>query len=236
MDVFEFNRALTRLTTPADCAVLFRGVIAPMGFDNFACGLVDTRDRDLSVFYIIDWTERWRRFYMTSGAIERDPVVAALATRREPFTWTDLRKDRTYPQIGRAALDVVAAEGWTEGFVVPLTQGAHRMGIVSLSGSAKAIDGPTRDYLTLTSTCLHNHVRTLVGREGFAAPPVGLTGREIECVRMVAQGFSDNAIAKALSIAPSTAHEFVEKAKRRLKTKSRAEMAAVAISLGIIEI
>jgi DNA-binding CsgD family transcriptional regulator len=75
-----------------------------------------------------------------------------------------------------------------------------------------------------------------VGREGFAAPPVGLTGREIECVRMVAQGFSDNAIAKALSIAPSTAHEFVEKAKRRLKTKSRAEMAAVAISLGIIEI
>jgi hypothetical protein len=36
-------------------------------------------------------------------------------------------------------------------------------------------------------------------------------------------------------VAPSTAHEFVEKAKRKLRTRSRVEMVAVAASLGIIE-
>jgi DNA-binding CsgD family transcriptional regulator len=236
MDAIEFNRALVRLTKPSECADLFRSVIAPLGFDSFACGLVDTRDRDLSVFYILEWTDRWRRFYMSSGMIERDPVVAALATRREPFTWSDIRRDLAYSLVGRAALDLVAAEGWTEGFVVPLFQGLYRMGLVSLVGSRLVTDPETRDFLVLTSTCLHNHVRTLVSREGFAVPPVGLTGREIECIRLVAQGMSDNAIGKALSISPSTVHEYVENAKRRLKSKSRAKMAAVAISMGIVDV
>jgi DNA-binding CsgD family transcriptional regulator len=55
-------------------------------------------------------------------------------------------------------------------------------------------------------------------------------------VRLVAQGFSDNETAKRLGIAPSTAHEFVEKAKRRLKTRTRVEMVAIAAALGIIDI
>jgi LuxR family quorum sensing-dependent transcriptional regulator len=88
----------------------------------------------------------------------------------------------------------------------------------------------------LISICLHGHVRTLVTREGFAIPPAGLTGREVECVRLVAQGSSDSEIAKRLGIAPSTAHEFVEKAKRRLKTRTRMEMVAIAAALGIIDI
>jgi DNA-binding CsgD family transcriptional regulator len=57
----------------------------------------------------------------------------------------------------------------------------------------------------------------------------------VECVRLVAQGLSDNAIARTLAIAPSTAHEFVEKAKLRLKTRTRVEMVAIAAALGIID-
>jgi hypothetical protein len=39
-----------------------------------------------------------------------------------------------------------------------------------------------------------------------------------------------------MGVQPSTAHEFVEKAKRRLRAGSRAEMIAVAVSLGMIDI
>ena len=52
----------------------------------------------------------------------------------------------------------------------------------------------------------------------------------------MATGATDRAIAKAMGVAPSTAHEFVEKAKRKLKTRSRVEMVAVAASLGIIDL
>jgi DNA-binding CsgD family transcriptional regulator len=78
-------------------------------------------------------------------------------------------------------------------------------------------------------------VRGLVPTHGFALPPAGLTAREIECVKRVATGLSDRGIAASLGIAQSTAHEHVENAKRKLKTRSRAEMIAVAASLALIE-
>lgn len=50
------------------------------------------------------------------------------------------------------------------------------------------------------------------------------------------QGAPDKEIALALPIAPSTAHEFVEKAKYKLSAHSRAELASIAALLPIIEL
>jgi DNA-binding CsgD family transcriptional regulator len=219
----------------AACADLFRSAIAPYGFDTFACGELDLKLRERSVFYLIDWPKEWRHFYLSEGLIERDPLIDALAFRHQPFTWTELRKDRKLQKVGREVLERAAAAGWTEGLVVPLSRGASRIGLVSLVGHQADIGPEDRAYLCLICICLHSHLRTLVTREGFATPPAGLTAREVECVRLVAQGLSDNAIARALKIAPSTAHEFVEKAKRRLKTRTRVELVAIAAALGIVD-
>ena len=73
-------------------------------------------------------------------------------------------------------------------------------------------------------------------RDGFALAPAGLTDRELACVRLAAKGMSDAAIASELGIAQSTAHEFIEKAKKRMTVRTRAELAALATALGIAEI
>ncbi len=172
-DAFDFNMRVRRLTTPAACGALFRDAIAPFGFDTFACGELDLMDRDRAAFYIIGWPEAWRRFYLESGLIERDPVVDALQARREPFTWTDLRKDNTLARLGTEALNRAAASGWVEGLVVPLSRGDHKVGLVSMVGHRLVVDPAEIGYLCLISVCLHGHVRTLIAREGFAAPPGG---------------------------------------------------------------
>ena len=233
---YAFNTSVRSLATLRECCLLFRDAIARHGFTTFACGELDLRDRDRNVFYIIDWTDAWTRFYTQSGFINRDPLVEALAGRRSPFTWSDLRADRKLAKVGSEALDLAAKEGWTEGLVVPLPQGNNRMGLVSMAGHRLITDPAVIAYLTLISICLHSHARTLLAREGFAVPPAGLTDREIACLRLVARGFSDKAIATDLGIAVSTAHEFVEKAKYRLKVKSRPELIAIAVSLGIIDL
>jgi DNA-binding CsgD family transcriptional regulator len=235
-DAYRFNLAIRRLGTPAACGALFRETIAPFGFDTFACGELDLRDRDRNAFYIIDWPESWQRFYVGSGLINRDPLVDALATRSEPFTWSDLRADRKLAKAGREALDLAAAEGWSEELAVPIPRSGHRVGMVSMVGHRLVTDPDVVAYLALISICLHGHVRSLVAREGFAAPPGGLTEREMACLRLVARGLSDKAIAEELGVAASTAHEFVEKAKRRLKVKSRPEPVAVAVSLAIVDL
>ncbi|WP_420382128.1 autoinducer binding domain-containing protein [Novosphingobium sp.] len=233
---FEFNLELRRQTAVEPCRLLFRQQIAPYGFDTFACGELDLRDRGRAVFFLIDWSDKWARFYAASGLVERDPVVEALATRLEPFTWSDLRADRTLPKIGLKALDLCAAEGWNEGLVVPLGQVGNRVGLVSMAGRDCNLTVEARAYLCMIAICLQTHVRVLVGSQGFAVPPMGLTEREIACLRLVAKGRSDAEIGENLGISKTTAHEFVEKAKRRLSVKSRAELVGVAVSLGIVDL
>jgi LuxR family transcriptional regulator, quorum-sensing system regulator BjaR1 len=232
---FQFNTQLRSLKTLASCGDLFRSAIKPFGFDTFACGEIDLKIRERTVFYLVDWPEEWRRFYLSEGLVERDPLIDALAFRHQPFTWSELRRDRKLHKVGREVLELAAAAGWTEGLVVPLSRGTNRIGLMSLVGHESDIAPDAVAFLCLISICVHSHVRTLIRREGFAIPPAGLTAREVECVRLVAQGFSDNEIAKNLAIAASTAHEFVEKAKLRLKTRTRMEMVAIAAALGIID-
>lgn len=229
-----FNRQLRLLTTPEDCGRAFTSLIAEFGFDTFACGQLDLEHKERNAFYVIEWPERWTRFYMESGMIDRDPIVGELGSRPVPFTWSDLKADRKFSQVGREALALAATFGWNEGLVVPMPEGGSRFGLVSMAGS-HPVEAATRDVLAVMGVCLYTHVRTLVAREGCAIPPAGLTRREIECVGLVAKGLSDGRIAETLGIAASTAHEFVEKAKRKLKARSRAELLAIAVALSIVE-
>jgi len=236
LDAYQAYLHIRRQKTLADIARVFRACIAPFGFVTYACGELDLADRDRSVYYIVDWPESWRSFYLKSKLIERDPLIDSLAHRNEPFTWSDLRRDRKFGKAGREALKLLAENGWVEGLVVPLPGSGGRVGLVSLVGREAKCDADARAYLSLVSISLHVCAKSLVAREPFGIPPAGLTEREIACVRLVAKGKSDAAVAQSLGVARSTAHEFIEKAKRRLKAHTRMEMTAIAVALGIVDL
>lgn len=235
LDAYGFHVRLRRLRTLDSSVALFRSAIRAAGLDSFACGELDLAQRARTVYYVIDWPDKWRRFYMESGLVQRDPVVESLAYRQEAFTWSNLRRDRRLGKVGREGLALVATFGWSEGLVVPIPSIGRRVGLVSLVGGVKEPSAEVRGYLTLISLMFYYHIRLMVTHQGFATAPIGLTEREIDCVRLAAQGLSDKAIAARLGIATSTTHEYIEKAKRRLLTRTRTHMVAVAVALGIID-
>jgi LuxR family transcriptional regulator, quorum-sensing system regulator BjaR1 len=236
LDAHAFNLQLRRLADVDACTAAFTKAIAPFGFDTFACGELNLAVRERSVFYAIGWPEHWRRFYLSSGLIDRDPVVDALRHRHEPFTWSDLRRDRKLSQLGRKALALVAEQGWVEGLVVPVWRGGDRAGLVSMVGTRVGLEPEAQAYLCLISMGLHTYLRSMASRLGFAEPPAGLTPREIECLKLVAAGATDRDIGERLAIATTTAHEHIEKAKHKLRVRSRASAVAVAVSLGVVDI
>ena len=63
-------------------------------------------------------------------------------------------------------------------------------------------------------------------REQGAGPR--LTGRELEVAGLVAEGLTNQAIARRLSVAPRTAETHVENIRRKLDVHSRAQIAAWA--------
>ena len=65
---------------------------------------------------------------------------------------------------------------------------------------------------------------------GFLCEPTSpgpqLTGRELEVAGLVAEGLTNQAIARRLSVAPRTAEAHVENIRRKLQVRSRAQIAA----------
>ena len=66
-----------------------------------------------------------------------------------------------------------------------------------------------------------------------ARPTYGLTGREVEVLRMVATGQSDREIAEALFISPRTVQAHLTSIFAKLDVKTRTAAAAAAHRLGI---
>jgi pimeloyl-ACP methyl ester carboxylesterase/DNA-binding CsgD family transcriptional regulator len=60
----------------------------------------------------------------------------------------------------------------------------------------------------------------------FASAGPRLTGRELEVAGLIAQGLTNQAIARRLSVAPRTAESHVENIRRKLQVRSRAQIAA----------
>jgi LuxR family quorum-sensing system transcriptional regulator CciR len=186
------------------------------------------------VFHAMEWPDRWRNYYFQSGMIEHDPLIGALGQFPGAFTWTELRTRRALTVAGTDALVKVAAEGWTDGLVVPLHRDGNHYGLVSLVVNAHILDDNQKTDLTAVSIHFHDRMRYHVPREGFRLPPAGLTPRELECVKLIAQGLSDLKAGEVLGISGSTVHEHAERAKRKLDARNRAELVAIATAFAII--
>jgi len=68
-----------------------------------------------------------------------------------------------------------------------------------------------------------------------AAWPAGLTGREVEVLRLIAAGCSNRAIAQALFISPNTVLRHVSNIFAKTGVANRAEAAAYATRQGLAE-
>lgn len=235
-DIFTAIRDLQAARAPEICVAIFRTVLDRCNIDTFASGEIDLRSRSRMVFHVIGWPQDWRNYYFSSGLMQRDPVISALDHRISPFTWAELRADRTLQHVGTEALERAAEAGWTDGLIVPLPRGGNRVGVVSIVARRASITEIQKLLLPPLCVCFHERMRGLVAAHSLPVAPAGLTSRELDCLQLVARGMSDRQIAATLHIAASTAHEHVEHARKRFEASTRAELAAAAASLGVIHL
>jgi DNA-binding CsgD family transcriptional regulator len=75
------------------------------------------------------------------------------------------------------------------------------------------------------------------GEPGVTIPaPQSLSPREREIVELIAMGESGEEIAEKLALSPETVRTHVRNAKEELEARNRAQLVAIALGQGIIQV
>jgi DNA-binding NarL/FixJ family response regulator len=126
-----------------------------------------------------------------------------------------------YTGYGDRALVIEAIDAGARGFVLkesPLADLARAIGIVA--------EGRTYVDPVLASV--------LAGPDATSRVP-GLTKRERDVLRLLADGMRNDQVAQELSISPLTVRTHIEKAMRKLEADTRTQAVATALRMSLID-
>jgi LuxR family quorum sensing-dependent transcriptional regulator len=216
-------------------AAYFADAIAPFGYTNSVISAVlPTDNGPVPHLYFTNTPESWRRDYMAANMASVDSIYSESRRRISPFTWSELRAEVPLPPEELSLRAMVEEWGLKDGFVVPIHGPGGYLGICSLV-STRELPPPAaedRAWLHLVSFLAHERCRVLEGLNPRRQLPDPLSVRERDCLRWVGAGKSDWEIGQILGISPTTVKFHVDRARRKLGVRSRAQAVAQLVFWG----
>jgi DNA-binding CsgD family transcriptional regulator len=231
---FGIVERFDRANSPSTAGRAFFDALRPFG----ACGIGarayvtggGSDDGGPGIVYAQILPPRWRQSAAARYVEKLDPLPkAARRLGRPAFLWSEAspRDDPKWADYWTALRELKNGEGIAVHSFSP--NGMTRR--VSVGFDRDALEMPERRAIELASYALLARLQVLSPTNPKNAPV--LSPRERDCIRFVAQGLSDSEIAERLSITQSTAHFYIEKAKRKLCAKTRAQAVAHLIASGL---
>jgi DNA-binding CsgD family transcriptional regulator len=214
----------------------FQRTIGSLGFTASACGAwVGAGTQRATRFFFIDWPQDWHDLYMSRGWLAQDFIVAEACRRMAPFCWDDVRAERVLSSAEEEVHAAARAYGWTDVFAVPVHGPAGYQGLVTMASKARGSLSPQdKAALHVMALTIHERCRSAVGFGNLDGPPVKLSKRELESMQWVAAGKTDWEISQLLGVTAATVHFHVERAKKKLDTKTRAQAVALLVLYGLV--
>ena len=229
--VERFDRA----TSAAEAGRAFFEALRPMGARGFGARAYvaagGSADAGRTVTFAQALPRSWRASASARYVESLDPLPkAARRLSRPAFLWSEAspRGDKRWAEYWAALDEHGLGEGTAVHFFAPNGMTSR----VSVGFARGALDARQQKAVELASYALLDRVAAL--SPSFAPASPRLSARERDSLAFVAQGLSDGEIAERLGIATATAHFYVEKAKRKLGAKTRAQAVARLITLGLL--
>ena len=221
--VARFRSDAESLSSLQDLRALFVDVMAPFGVAGFAVGHLKGGNRPTTLF-ISTWPRGLLELYAINAFMVDDPVVCGAVAGADPFEWPDSAANRGYEN---RVLGTFRQFGYASGLAVPVHGPKDARGVVALLARRKPFPVHNRAaQIELACSCY------LVARRlhDLSSGGVRLSPREQQALSLVAKGFDDDLIATALGVTRTSAHAYVERAKRRIGAKTRAHAVALAVA------
>lgn len=241
MKSFEFTEAFMdqhgRRAPLPELKRTFERSLQELGFCYFACCThADPLHPRNAALVFQNYPREWVRCFSESGHYRIDPVFRYADERLIPFFWDDVEFRASLSVAQREILLEAQRHGVAHGYTVPI----HAPGLPAAScsvvpGTGVPIDrGAYPAVFSMACFMFDAMVCASVGAEFSGTRSVQLSERERQCLELAAQGKDDWAIGSLLSISERTAHNHIERAKRRLGVCTRVQVIVHALSEGQI--
>jgi DNA-binding CsgD family transcriptional regulator len=216
---------------------MFRDALEPLGLVGFGARAYDAAGGSLSAdtapgAYAVQLPKSWAGSASGAFVESLDPLPAAARRLRRPaFLWSEAspKRDRKW----KPYWDALSEHGIADGTAVHLFAPGGVTSRVTLAFSDGRIEPRLRRALELASYALLDRMLSLSLPKRPQRSSV-LSPRERDCMSFAAQGLSDAQIADKLGITTSTAHFYIEQAKRKLGVRTRAQAVAHLIAAGVL--
>jgi len=215
--------------------LLFASALEELGIRYFSCCQhVDPLDPRNAQLVFQNYPAEWVRYYSESGLYRNDPVFRFADERILPFHWNDPEFRASLSQVQREVLIEAAGHGIVNGYTVPIRPpGAQTASCSVVPDSASGFDPGAGQAVFVMASFMFD---AMLGArsECCAARSIVLSERERQCLELAAQGKDDWTIGLLLRISERTAHNHIERAKRRLGVCTRVQVIVQALSEGQI--
>lgn len=233
---WPFARQCERAEDLDDIRDLLAVELQRLGFRYFCCCTHVRPNRPTpGAIYLHNYPEPWVEHYTKAKLFDRDPVFVIGRHFALPFSWQDPRFIALMAPDQAGIMEAAAGHGLKFGVTVPLHGPSRHSASCSLIAEASHID-PERVFIAHRYAAqAYEAARALIGPDR-GRPLVVLPRRERECMKLVAIGKDDAAIAMILGISAETVRQYVESAKQRLNTTKRPHAVAYALYTEAIDI
>jgi LuxR family quorum-sensing system transcriptional regulator CciR len=212
----------------------FVAALQALGYPYVACAShVDPLKPPPGTVSIVNYPRAWLEQYSAGGFARIDPVFLAARVSSAPFIWKEGLAQMRLSAAHRRVLEEGAAHGVANGLTIPLRTPDVLPASCSLIGSADGVDPLALAHVLMIAIYGHGAMHRRLNPNTLVEP-VALTARERECLALAGRGKSDWVIGEVLGVSARTAHNTIERAKKRYGVSHRVQAVVRAVFDGQI--
>ena len=169
-----------------------------------------------------------------SGA-DGEEMVDHTRVSTEPRWWSDdglPGSGEVFRKLAWASEIAPLAPG-TSGIAFPVHAERGQCGLAVFFGSEIVL--PQDQLYEIHARCFSLFSAVALIRPGDAGLAKAISKRELECLKLTANGYTSEAIARLLKLSVHTANQYLTQCAQKLNAVSRTQAVAKALRLGLIE-
>jgi DNA-binding CsgD family transcriptional regulator len=211
----------TRHALQAACGAFAAGI----GASGHALFLTAHRPRGTALVV------RLRHAFPEIAGAAADLFARRAVQSSKPFWWSAAEGRAAAPQRWADRLPVPPAGG--DGVAFPVSAASGEAGIVAFAADSVSIPG--HRLADIHAGCFRLFEAAVGQHAPTACRRASVSPRELECLRLAADGYTSEEIAASLSLSVHTANQHLTSAAQKLDASGRMHAVAKALRMGLIE-